>query len=197
MFVSIISASPRIGGNSEKALAVFRHKLTDMGVEAEVIRLRELRITPCQACDACAETGRCIIGDDMQLLYPKIQYSKGLVLLSPVYFGGLSAQMKAFIDRFQCWWHAKYRLDRPFIKPEHNYPGLFVCIGAHQGDEHCQNAAYSVKVFFRVINYQILDPLYLTGYDAPASLDPGALEKVARVGEAYGQKVLSKGVARG
>ena len=49
------------------------------------------------------ETNECLaFQDGMQLLYPKIRGSRGLVLVTPVHNYNLTAWMKAFIDRTYC-----------------------------------------------------------------------------------------------
>jgi multimeric flavodoxin WrbA len=71
------------------------------GAKVESFHLHEMDISPCDACDACradADAG-CIIDDDMQLLYPKLQDADALVIASPVYWFTMSAQTKLFMDR--------------------------------------------------------------------------------------------------
>ena len=53
-------------------------------------------------CNACFknENNACIQKDDMCLIYDKMAVADMLVIASPVYFYGLSAQLKAVIDRF-------------------------------------------------------------------------------------------------
>ena len=53
-------------------------------------------------CNACFknENNACIQKDDMSLIYDKMAVADMLVIASPVYFYGLSAQLKAVIDRF-------------------------------------------------------------------------------------------------
>jgi multimeric flavodoxin WrbA len=41
----------------------------------------------------------CVIGDEMQTLYPMIRQSDAIVYASPVYWFTVSAQMKLFMDR--------------------------------------------------------------------------------------------------
>jgi multimeric flavodoxin WrbA len=63
-----------------------------------------MHIGPCLACDGCYKTGRCIVKDDFQAQYEAVLESDALVLATPVYFGAVTAQVKPFIDRFQCFW---------------------------------------------------------------------------------------------
>lgn len=55
-------------------------------------------MAPCSACGACRE-GDCVIEDDMQEVYDLMRRADGIFFASPVYMGGMSAQMKALLDR--------------------------------------------------------------------------------------------------
>ena len=48
------------------------------------------------ACGGCEKEGNCVIQDDMQLLYPKITEADRIIIASPIYFYGVTAQTKAF-----------------------------------------------------------------------------------------------------
>ncbi|NIN68134.1 MAG: flavodoxin family protein, partial [Anaerolineae bacterium] len=58
-------------------------------------------------------TGRCVQRDDYQLVYPKLIEAERIVLATPIFFLGVSAQAKALIDRSQCLWARKYVLKDP------------------------------------------------------------------------------------
>jgi multimeric flavodoxin WrbA len=62
--------------------------------------LNSLSIKGCQACGQCREKESCAVQDDMQLLYAELEGSDAIVIGSPVYFGQVTAQTKAFLDRF-------------------------------------------------------------------------------------------------
>ena len=68
-------------------------------IETELIHLGKLNIKPCTVCNACIKTGKCIIDDDYNKVAEKIITADGIIMSSPVYFGGVSAQLKAFMDR--------------------------------------------------------------------------------------------------
>lgn len=80
--------------------------------------LNDLRFRPCQACGGCDKTGLSILNDGMLAVHEAVKSAGGLVLASPIHFGTLSARTKMAIDRFQCFWAAKYLLRRPWIGPE-------------------------------------------------------------------------------
>lgn len=99
--VLILAASPRREGNSTILAMRAAEGVESLGGVADVVRLGELSIGPCTACDAC-RTGSgsgCIIDDDMQPLYEKLREADGVIFASPVYWFKMSAQLKLFIDR--------------------------------------------------------------------------------------------------
>ncbi|MFH1381634.1 MAG: flavodoxin family protein [Chloroflexota bacterium] len=94
-----IVCSPRKGGNTEllmqEALAVVR----EAGAETELVSVIGKKISPCDACASCRETGKCKINDDMQPIYQQMEAADAIILGTPVYFMNVSAQMKTIMDR--------------------------------------------------------------------------------------------------
>jgi multimeric flavodoxin WrbA len=73
--------------------------LEERGFETTFFGVRGKRIGPCLHCDYCLENKKCRIEDDMYQLYPLLKEAEGMVMATPVYNGGLSAQTKAVMDR--------------------------------------------------------------------------------------------------
>ena len=189
-----IAPSPRRNGNSETLLNEFCRAAKDQGWEVDMIRVNSMNFKPCQACDACAKDGKCIVQDDMQDIYPKMAAADALVVASPVTFGSMNAQLKMFIDRFQCWWHAKYNLENPLVSEEENRQGFFICVGALKRKRYCENAEEIIKVFFHNINYKLADSLFFRGYDEKGAIleDPDALAETYQAGKDFIAKVEGK-----
>ncbi len=74
-------------------------ELEEKGFETELFTVRGKKINFCIHCDHCLKAKECIFDDDMVELYDKIEDSEGLILASPVYNSGISAQLKAVMDR--------------------------------------------------------------------------------------------------
>jgi len=182
-----IAPSPRRGGNSETLLREFCRAAEDAGWRVELIKVNSLKFRPCQACDACAKDGHCVVQDDMQTIYPKLIAADALVVASPITFGSMNAQLKMFIDRFQCWWQAKYNLKKPFVKEEENRKGFFICVGALKRKEYCENAIQIIKVFFHNINHKLTGTLCFRGYDELGAVkeDPEVLPQVYQAGKDF------------
>ena len=106
-----LAGSPRRQGNTELLLDQVLAGAASKGAQTEKVVLSTLAMDPCDECEACYQTGRCVMQDDYQLLYPKLIKAERLVLAAPIFFMGVPAQAKAFIDRCQCFWARKYILE--------------------------------------------------------------------------------------
>ena len=101
MNILILSGSPRKGGNTDLLVEAFL-KGASQKHHVEGVSVHDYKVNPCMGCNACFESGvhSCVQKDDMPLIYEKMAVADILVIASPVYFYGLSAQLKAVIDRF-------------------------------------------------------------------------------------------------
>lgn len=97
--VLIISASPRLGGNSDTLCDAFLQGAVEAGHQAQKVFLRAQTIHYCTGCGVCNSTHKCVQQDDMADILDKLVKADVIVLATPVYFYTMDAQMKAFIDR--------------------------------------------------------------------------------------------------
>jgi multimeric flavodoxin WrbA len=93
-----ICGSPRKMA-TEHVLTRALQMLEERGFQTQLFTVRGRSISPCRHCDYCLKNGRCVIKDDMYQLYPLLREAQGLVTATPVYNGGISAQIKAVMDR--------------------------------------------------------------------------------------------------
>jgi len=98
--VPIFIGSPR-KGNTLILAQEAEKALHSKGISTEVIMLNDLSIAGCQACYACkqVDTTVCPIQDDMQRIYQLIEGADGVIVATPIYFGGVTAQTKLWLDR--------------------------------------------------------------------------------------------------
>jgi len=99
-----ISCSPRKGQSSFQALSrcLSAAEAVDSAIETELVELAGRDIRPCSACGFCKKNGlKCSIDDDFADLIPILADNDvaGMVVATPVYFGSMTAQCKALIDR--------------------------------------------------------------------------------------------------
>lgn len=100
-----VEGSPRRKGNSHALLDAVLSGAADKGRHIHSAHLRDYRYESCVGCEKCRKDKICTrLQDGMTLLYPRIQESKGLVLISPVHNYNVTAWMKAFIDRLYCYY---------------------------------------------------------------------------------------------
>ena len=100
MNILIFSGSPRKGGNTELLAEAFAKGAAEHH-HVEIVSVRDYKVNPCLGCNACFKTnGICAQKDDMAIIYEKMNQADMLVIASPVYFYGISAQLKIVIDRF-------------------------------------------------------------------------------------------------
>ncbi|MEN4007125.1 MAG: flavodoxin family protein [Methanobacteriaceae archaeon] len=96
--------------------------LEEKGYETTFFSVRGKNIAACIHCDYCIRESKCIKKDDMYEVYSLIQDCEGLVLASPSYNGGMSAQLKAILDRTRALGAA----DINFLK---NKVGIAIAVG--------------------------------------------------------------------
>jgi len=100
MNILILSGSPRKGGNTELLVEAFV-KGASQKHHVEVVSVRDYKVNPCVGYNVCfkSKDNTCVQKDDMTIIYEKMAHADMLVIASPVYFYGLSAQLKTVIDR--------------------------------------------------------------------------------------------------
>lgn len=101
MNIVILNGSPRPHGNTAAMVAAYREGAEQAGHHVTVFDVCRMRIAGCLACEYCHNKERrvCVQKDDMHRIYPALDAADMLVLASPVYYHGLSGQLKCVIDR--------------------------------------------------------------------------------------------------
>ena len=94
-----IVGSPRKGGNTERLIVEALTTVAGEGFETELIRLADLEIKPCDACESCRKLGRCKQKDDFEPIYEKMLAADGIIVGSPVYFSAPTPNVLALLQR--------------------------------------------------------------------------------------------------
>ncbi len=183
MKVLFILGSPRKGGNTELLLEPVMQGVIDAGSGRELVRAANLDIHPCLACGGCTETGVCVVRDDMQQLYEKIDNADLIVIGSPIYFYGVTAQAKAFIDRCQALWSRKYLLGKRQAGKTAR-KGYFVGVAATQGERIFAGAIMTVRYGLDAMDFSYAGELLVRGADKKGEIArfAGDLELAYRFG---------------
>lgn len=135
---TIICGSPRSTGVSEQATEYLHERLEALhdDYSCSVLRVAELNIKPCIGCNQCRSTGRCFNHDDMDRVMDVLAHTDMLIVVSPVYFAGPPAQLKALYDRLQphFWLNTRANPKRPAYllavgegQDPHGYSPLTIC----------------------------------------------------------------------
>lgn len=97
--ILLINGSPNKQGCTFTALTEIANTLTKNGIESELLYLGKKPISGCIACGSCKKTGRCVMNDQGNEILDKLNEYDGIVVGSPVYYGGAAGQLCAFLDR--------------------------------------------------------------------------------------------------
>ena len=102
MRVLILNGSPRPKGNTKQMITAFCEGLESAGHEWDIYDICKMNIHGCLACEYChgKGQGKCAQQDDMQEIYDQLQRANMLILASPIYYHGISGQLKCAVDRF-------------------------------------------------------------------------------------------------
>lgn len=106
----IVNGSPRHGSSTEILAAQFELGFLSVLSDAEVVnvRLNDLDIIPCQSCAVDPRPLLCIYKDELYPYLEHLRQADFVLLASPVFFDSVSAQMKLFIDRCNCFRPPKF-----------------------------------------------------------------------------------------
>lgn len=100
MRVLAINGSPRRNGNTQMMIEEASRPLRRARIDVESASIRDYEIKPCNACEICYKRlWRCPIKDDALKLLRMMKDADGLIVGSPVYGAGVTAQLKALLDR--------------------------------------------------------------------------------------------------
>ncbi len=99
MGILLINGSPRKDGCTNRALEEVKNQLSKNGIEGEIIWLGNKPMQDCIACGSCYKTGKCAFDDIVNEVAAKLDTADGIVIGSPVYYGGPNGRITSFMDR--------------------------------------------------------------------------------------------------
>lgn len=181
-----IAGSPREDGNTDLLLKEVISGVASAGIQTKTIILRNLSIAPCRHCDGCLKTGKCVVEDDMQWLHTELREADRIILASPIFFMGVTAQTKAMIDRCQALWVLKYILKLPIaVNPQRERKGVFVSVGGTKLSNLFQPAVATIKSWFKTLDISYTGELTFSGIDEKGAIlhHPAALKGAFDLGQ--------------
>jgi len=105
MKVILLNGSPRKGWNTDMMLQKAAEGAQAAGAETEIIHLYDLNYKGCRSCYGCRSkknknAGHCIWNDDLKAVLEKVDQADALIIGSPVYYADVTAEVRAFLERF-------------------------------------------------------------------------------------------------
>ncbi len=102
MKILVLNGSPRLNGNTRVALNEITQgiKSNVPGADVTFIDVSSQTLSGCTNCNACKENGgNCTTPDDSAKIIQKIYDADVVIFGTPVYFWGVTAQLKMVIDK--------------------------------------------------------------------------------------------------
>ncbi len=100
MKILVLTGSPRKNGNSATLAEHFIKGAKEAGHTVERFDAAFKKVHPCIACNSCGMDGPCVFKDDFEFVRKHIIDADCVVFATPMYYFGISSQLKAVIDRF-------------------------------------------------------------------------------------------------
>ena len=100
MKILVLTGSPRKGGNSATLADYFIRGAKEAGHSVERFDAAFKKVHACIACNMCGMNGPCVFKDDFEFVRKHIVDADCVVFATPMYYFGISSQLKAVIDRF-------------------------------------------------------------------------------------------------
>lgn len=170
MKILILNGSPRPKGNTRSMIDAFSEGAVLAGHQIDVVDVCKKKIGGCLACEYCHSKGHgvCIQKDDMQEVYALLKETEMLVIASPIYYHGISGQLKCVIDRF---YSAAYPSKPPHLKKT----AILLSSGA---SNQYDGALFSYQGDF--LDYLGLENMGI--FTVPGSVSASKLEELRKVG---------------
>lgn len=100
MNIVILQGSPNRRGSTYLLADSFRQGAESAGHTVEITDVAHAGVHPCTGCVHCGYEGPCVQKDGTEDIRRKILGADMLVFATPLYYYGMSAQLKTLIDRF-------------------------------------------------------------------------------------------------
>lgn len=113
--VLVITASLRSNSNSDALAEAFARGAQAAGHNVDMVSLKGKRLAFCQGCLSCQRTQKCVIQDDAVAIAEKVKEADVLAFSTPVYYYGLSGQLKTFLDRCNPLFTTEYRFRSVYL----------------------------------------------------------------------------------
>ncbi len=190
--VVCILGSPRKSGSTATIAARFLEVAEAQGAEIRSFHLNSMSYKGCQGCMACKRgSEECVLKDDLSEALTAARESDVLVMASPIYFGDMTAQIKAFIDRSYSFLKPTY-LTEP--NPTRLAPGKTCVFILTQGcpDESTFDIFSKYEMFFSWYGF---DNHLIRGVGLSADNNASDRPELLARAEALAKEILGYGIS--
>jgi multimeric flavodoxin WrbA len=181
-----IYGSARKGGNSDQLLDRALEGAEASGAVTSRVYARDLKISGCRACGGCDKTGKCIIKDEMQDVYSLFEEADIIFLASPIYFYGLTGQVKLLIDRSQAMWSKRFIEKTPDQRKKYDSgKGYLIAVGATGGKNLFEGVQLTARYFFDALDMSYEGGIFFRKMDKKNAVieHPEALQEAFELGK--------------
>lgn len=194
MHVVCLFGSPRKNGNSA---AVARHLLAtaeSLGAHTQSFSLNSLALRGCQACQGCkVGAEKCVLKDDLSPVLDAVFAADLVVIASPVYYGDVSAQLKAFIDRSYSYLRPGYIGLRHPSRLSKRKPLVFILTQGHRDPDWFADILPRYQELFRWVGFAEVHPLRVVDVYRPGDVD--SRQEILQEAAVMARKLLTTGDA--
>ena len=190
-----LAGSPRANSNSTALLDELLKGAKDNGASCQIFTLADMNIKLCCHCDYCIENDKCIYNDDMTELYQNIKQADIIAVSSPIYFMGLSSQLKVMVDRCQMFWSYRNANKVSLITGNtkgSKRKGVFIATGARNTESVFAGVNTTMRWLFDAIDCEFTDSIYVGNCENPGDIKstPEYLTRAYELGKKLATQVL-------
>lgn len=99
MLIVGISGSPRKNGNSEQIIQMMKDYFFEEDFEVITLKLSEVSAAPCRHCNYCRNANECSQDAAANEVNRILVQADAIIVATPVYFGGMTGQLKCLLDK--------------------------------------------------------------------------------------------------
>ena len=180
-----IYGSPRKEGNTDQLLDKVLEGAQSAGAEVKRVYTRDLNLCGCIECGGCDKTGECVVQDDMQKVYPLLDWANVIFLASPIFFYGVTAQAKALIDRAQAHWSRQLLERTPEERKIRMHGrGYLITVGATRGKNLFEGAILTARYFFDALDMSYEGGIFFRSLEKKSAVqeNPETLQEAFTLG---------------